>query len=307
MFKAENPRMFTKEIHPTLYNDLINNPLVESAPSLPMIFPDTLKNVDPNGGLYYGTGLTTPKAMAIGLPFDVLGMIFTAEKIRRALGLRYVYHHIADTHAKTNDWIQPDAVDQRASEVIATLTKCGQNLGLDSLIVTLSSQFDTDPDYVSLVEKYREQSELHEYVVREMADMEWYRTKLGVIIKAGWIIQATETGLGFDERVFDREYLRLNGPKLSFVYTKPGRTLNPSRPKVSPYIQIEGEDRVLLDQNEDVAAKIAHAIEKTGDKSLGGAIKHLQSIVRVYEKLFGAFGQIPLEEKVQRIIVTATK
>jgi len=34
------------------------------------------------GAIYYGTGLTTPRALSCGLPFDVLGMVLVAEKLR---------------------------------------------------------------------------------------------------------------------------------------------------------------------------------------------------------------------------------
>ena len=167
----------------------------------------------------------------------------------------------------------------------------------------LSSSFDTNPDYVSLVHSFGA-SEEHEYVRREMADMEWYRTKADVRIKMGWIIQATETGMGFDERRFDREYLRFHPGQMSFIYTKPGRTFDTSRPKASPYISVAGEQRLLLAPQVNAAEIFA----ATNDpKNLGGAKKHLQSIVRAYESLFGNLGKIgegglTLDDKIQHII-----
>jgi len=44
-----------------------------------------------------------------------------------------------------------------------------------------------------------------------------------------------------------------------------------------------------------------------GDKHLGGARRHLTNIVRLYEKLFGSFGKISLEEKIEAIIEKTTK
>jgi len=296
----ENREQDREQRYQNIVKLLKNEALIEAEPSLAFLNENITDTV--GGSLYYGTGLTTPREISVGLPFDVLGMMLTAEKLRRAGGFDNIYHHIADTHAKTNDWIRPEEVDERAQQVITTLNVVKANLGLDNFFPVLSSSFDTQSEYLDMVESFSD-SEEHEYVRREMADMEWYRTQLGVKLKLGWIIQAAETDMGFDERRFDREYLRFKGPALSFIYTKPGRTFDPSRPKASPYIKVADEGRLLLDPSEDVASKIEMAIEVAkGDKHLGGARKHLESIVRLYESLYGTFGKIPLEEKIQRII-----
>lgn len=203
-------------------------------------------------------------------------------------------------------WIDPQEVDRRAKTVRETLLRVADNLQLKRFHVVLSSEFDQSSEYESLVQHFRERSQEHEYVIREMADMEWYRIRHGTCVKIGWIIQATEASVGFDEKLFDTEYKRIEGDKLSFVYTKPGRTLDLSRPKASPYIQIEGENRLLLQRGKNVAQKLKEAAQKTEDPHLGGARKHIESIVRVYERLFGSFGRIPLEEKVQAIIDKTT-
>jgi len=277
-----------------------NEALIEAGPSLDALNPNIVET--DGGSLYYGTGLTTPREISVGLPFDVLGMILTAEKLRRVGGFDNIYHHIADTHAKTNDWISEDQVDERAKQVVQTLETVKSNLDLEHFFPVLSSSFDTTPEYEELVEGFGD-SEEHEYVRREMADMEWYRVRHGVKIKLGWIIQASETEVGFDERRFDREYMRFHGTDLSFIYTKPGRTFDPSRPKASPYIKIASEGRLLLDPGENVVVTLERAVEAAnGDKHLGGARKHLESIVRLYESLYGTFGKVPLEEKIQKII-----
>ena len=277
-----------------------NEALIETEPSLEMLDANV---VDTEGGsLYYGTGLTTPREISVGLPFDVLGMILTAEKLRRACGFENIYHHIADTHAKTNEWISPEAVDARANQVVNTLHKVKEKLKLDNFFPILSSSFDATSEYKSMVDSFAS-SEEHEYVRREMADMEYYRAHFGVKIKLGWIIQARETDMGFDERRFDQEFRKLRGNVLSFIYTKPGRTFNPNRPKVSPYIKIASEGRLLLDSSEKVSDILeAGVIMSKGDKHLGGARKHLESIVRLYESLYGKFDKISLEEKLQIII-----
>jgi hypothetical protein len=289
----------------TRFRDLIktvrNEALIEAEPSIRFLSQTDIEEC-PGGNIYYGTGLTTPTAISVGLPFDVLGIMLTAEKIRRVGQFGTVYHHIADTHAKTNHWIDQTAVDSVASETIRTLEEVKRNLKLDDFQFVLSSSFDATVDYRRLVETFASSDE-HEYVRRELADIEWYRTHADVRLKIGWIIQAKETEVGFDERRFDREYLRFYPAQMSFVYTKPGRTFDLSRPKVSPYITVANERRLRLAPGVDVGAVFAAA----NDPNLGGARKHIQSIVRLYESLFGDLGKISrdgltLEDKVQTII-----
>lgn len=294
-----------KEKYKPFTNFVLNEPLIEQRPTLDATSFAALES-NPQGSIYYGTGLTTPKAIAVGLPFDVLGMMLVAERVKKSLGLTEIYHHVADTHAKTNEWIDPQEVDRRAKIVRDTLTRVASNLELDGFNVTLASEFDQSPEYQASVEHFKSKSTEHEYVIREMADMEWYRKMHGTVVKMGWIIQASEAPVGFDERLFDQEYKRIEGDKLSFVYTKPGRTLDLSRPKASPYIQIEDENRILLEKGEDAISKMQEATVRMKDPHLGGARKHIDSIVRLYEKMFGSFGKVPLEEKVQAIIDKAT-
>lgn len=279
-----------------------NSALIEAGPSKDFLVEESF--VEPGGSLYYGTGLTTPSAISRGLPFDVLGMMLTAEQIRRASGFEKIYHHVADTHAKTNEWISHEEVDDIAKRTVGSIERIKKGLGLTALEVVLSSSFDNTHEYGVMVDAYSN-SEEHEYVRRELADMQWYKEKYDVRLKLGWIIQAKETELGFDERRFDREFIRFNPRGLSFVYTKPGRTFDPSRPKASPYITIENEDRLVLSPHTDVHEVFQHA--NGGDPNLGGARKHIQSIVRLYEDIYGSLGKIEkggmqLEDKVKTII-----
>lgn len=297
----KNPILETKKI-------IQNQALIEQAPSLESL--NNLSFENSKRSIYYGTGLTTPKEPAVGLPFDVLGMILTAEQLRQAGGFQKIIHHIADTHAKTNSFINHQEVDTLAKKVKSTLTKVTKNLGIDSLTITMASDFDNTREYKNQLSFFKERSSLHDYVIHEMADIEYYRTHHNLSMKLGWVIQGSETSIGSDERLFDREYIRIVTPqenKMSFIYTKPGRTFDLSRPKVSPYIQIPGENRLLLDKKENAPKKIKESIERTGDKNLGGALKHLTSIVRTYEKLYENLGRIPIEDKIQFIIEKATK
>lgn len=281
---------------------LQNNALVEAIPSVTGINPEAVEI--PDGTIYYGTGLSTSKELSVALPFDVLSMVLVAERIRRALGMAGVNHFIADTHAKSNNLFPDEVVDRRAKETREQLLRVFDNLGLGKFSVLLSSEMDETAEYQKIYNQII--TDKHEYVRREVADIEWLRRFKNLTLKVGWIIQASETNLGFDERVFDREYQVLMGKPMSFVYLKPGRTFDKSRPKVSPYIHISSETRLLLKPGENVKEKLAAAEQVWGDKHLGGVRGYFTDIVRDYEKLMGTLGNISAEEKIQAIIDKAT-
>lgn len=79
-----------KEKYKPFFNLVLNEALIEQKPTLEAT---SLSAIDssPEGSIYYGTGLTTPRAIAFGLPFDVLGMILVAERVRKTLDLKGVY------------------------------------------------------------------------------------------------------------------------------------------------------------------------------------------------------------------------
>lgn len=275
-------------------------PIIVKEPSLAMITESL--NTDNQKSIYYGTGIATPEFLSVGLPFDVLGMILINEKIRREAGFSKVYHHIADTHAKTNSWAIPKDVNKRATEIKKTLEIVFSNLGLNNFEVVLSSSFDNSSSYLDIL-KFFNSSKKHDYVKREMADMDWYYKEKGVLLKTGWIIQSKETKIGSDERLFDREYRNFMGKDaLSFVYTEAGRTFDVARPKASPYIQIPGETRLLLDKNENVRAKFQIVKDKIGMDNVKSTIKHLYKIVSLYEDIFGSLGELDIEAKLEVIL-----
>ena len=126
---------------------------------------------------------------------------------------------------------------------------------------------------------------------REVTDILWYQKKEDVRLKLGWLVQGGETAVGFDERLYDREFRKLCKEEMSFAYCVSGRTFDKQRMKAPPYISIEGETRILLKPNEDVRKKYNEAVQKWGDKNLGGAVKHLSLILRLWEKMTDS--QIP--------------
>jgi len=278
---------------------LRNEPMVESGPSTAGISDGLCAGS--SGAVYYGTGLTTPRALSVGMPFDALGMVLTAERLRRQLNLDHIYHHVADTHALSNDFANPAEVEQLTQMVSQTMAYVKIHLKLDRLTVLTSSSFDTSDRYEAIFDSI--DTEKGEYVRRELADMIWYRRERNVVLKMGWIIQPGPIKEGFDERLYDNEFRRSFDDDLSFVYLKAGRTLDQRRPKASPYISIPDEQRILLVPNEHVEAKISAAKDKWSDKTLGGALNHLNAIVRLYDQIAPCPTERgPVHQRVQCVI-----
>ncbi|PJA45772.1 hypothetical protein CO174_01560 [Candidatus Uhrbacteria bacterium CG_4_9_14_3_um_filter_50_9] len=208
--------------------------------------------------------------------------MLTAEFFRRSLGLDAIHHHIADTHALSNDFCTPEGVAEIAAEYRDVLMRIARVTGVE-LNVHLSSEFDTTDTYKALL------SEIHtgkgEYVDRELTDMLWYRRQHGVSLKLGWLIQAIKSEQGFDERLYDEAFREHCDGGMSFAYVQPGRTFDQRRMKASPYIAIPGERRIVFKPDTNARAVYEEAVEVWGDKKLGGAVNHLNAVLRLWDKI----------------------
>ncbi|KKQ74424.1 MAG: hypothetical protein US96_C0032G0003 [Candidatus Woesebacteria bacterium GW2011_GWB1_38_5b] len=275
-------------------------PLIEPESSIKGMQPDFLTTTE-GGSLYFGTGLTTAKAMSIGVPFDVIGMLCVAEKLRRELGLKYIFQLIADTHAKSNPFCKPEEVDAMATKMTDVCRRAAQLLRIEGIYLPIkSSEIDTKPEYLEVFQAI--QTEDHEYVRREWADIEYLRRHRNLQLKLSWTIGPKVNKIGFDERLYDLRFREVMGQSMSFVYLWPGRTMDKDRPKVSPYISIPGERRILIQKGEDVAAKMREAEEAFGADSLKSVKEHLRNIVALFEELHGSVEGDSTAAKVQTII-----
>jgi hypothetical protein len=253
--------------------------------------------------LYFGTGLATPRSPSVGVPFDILVLVLVAEKLRRTLGMRRIVHHIADTHALCNGFSTAGSVAALAGEYREVMRRIVDATGFP-IRISLASEFDGSDEYGSLLRSGGTDG-LDPYVRREIADMAWYVRTERVGLKLGWLVQRSGAGEGFDERRYDREFARVfPADGLAFAYTVCGRTFDCRRPRVCPYVSVEGERRILLARDERVHAKVEAAAE-AWDARLGGAVKHLNMIVRLWDKLTPApTGRGTVPDRVQRIIDT---
>lgn len=63
---------------------------------------------------------------------------------------------------------------------------------------------------------------------------------------------------------------------------KVGRILDPTKPKASPYIVTDLENRLMLVQREDVQSKLLRGIIAYKSINMGGAGKYYNGILRLY-------------------------
>jgi hypothetical protein len=282
--------------------------LIEAQPLL--VTEPSIKGINPRldsvseGTIYYGTGLCTPKHLSRGFPFDLLSMLLVAEQIRRTLHLRQVIHLIADSHALNTRPDDGPAIAALAVQQRDFLQSLVKNLGFDSFDVLIASEFDHLPSYTRILDQVP--ADENEYIRREITDIEWLSRERGLCLKVGWIIQAKETSLGFDERVFHRRYLELVESPMSFVYAQAGRTLDKKRPKAAPYIVSNPEKRVVLKGGEQVAVKLTQAESELSARQTARLREYYSAIVALFEQLVEPLNMIDLlEDKMQYIIQKA--
>lgn len=283
---------------------LQNEPLIEAELSGNAV--EMLTHTDPKGkSLFFGVGLCTAKEPAVAIPFDILSFFLVAERLRRLLDMDRVIVLIADTHALTNSFMTPDIVQMMTQKSLRTLGTIIQNLHLKTFELLVHSNIATQKLFTKTLEVIPAMD--NQYLRHEIADITWLVKHQGVSLKLGWTIDSSAVPGGHDERFFDTELQKLAALPIGFLYLKAGRTFDKHRQKVSPYISVAGEPRIIIAANEDVRGKFSAARSSWGDDHFGGTRKHIANIVRVFERLFDQLPSMSLEQKVEHIIKQITK
>lgn len=255
-----------------------------------------------DSSLYFGTGLCTTKEMSAGLPFDILGLIATAEKTRKTLGFGKVIQLIADTHAKSNKFESDEQVNARAQEFKKQILTAIERLGLSkSYQVILASEFDTSKEYTDIYKGINPDI-AHEYVRREWSDMEYLARTQNTRLKLSWKMPV-KPGKAHksDEAFFDKGFVTHFQRPYSFISNKASITFDPARLNVCPYTSASGEKRILIQQDEDAEAKLKE-FNKSSNKAVGKASEALATTVDFVDRTFGL--QVPdgtLGEKINAI------
>ncbi len=261
-----------------------NEPLIEAV--------SLAGNAKLEGSIFVGIGIVSSKDISVAIPFDILGLLFEAELLRKQFDLNNVIVLIADNHAKSNKMFSDKQIDNITIKTFDILSKVIEKFKLSNFKLLKASEEDIPHSIPNFT---------NQYLNMEIADLQWFSKTENICLKLGWTMEKNNRVNGHDERFFDQEIKKFC-PDLSFVHLKPGRTFNKNRQRVSPYLSIAGESRILLEKGENVQEKIDDAMKNWPDPNLGGAIRHLANIVRAFEKLNGNLLNMTLEEKVQFIL-----
>ncbi len=223
------------------------------------------RDLDRATGNYFGMGISGRYNLAEYLPFDSLGMILTAELVKRKLNLEDSTIIIADEHAKTNGF-DVKTIDRIAKERRELLNKISENLSC-KLNIVLGSETSLNEEYKTILNGI---SKGNSYEKAQFADMEFQRRK-GKNVKIGW----GHRSMSMDERYFDRLYKELFGDTTTFVYVETGRALDGSR--LPPYLNSGNRPRLMLREDEDLDMRF-------------GQMSH--GVRGYYDRLLDLFGKV---------------
>lgn len=284
-----------------LENIVLQNPLIASRPSLLSLKRSQLHS-SPNA-VFLGIGLCSKTQLSLGLPIDVLGMLLSAEEIRRRLQIPSLLVLIADSHARINhfDPWQIGKLSQRWSEVLGLIKDA---FSLSHMKIIRASTFHNSKEYMEIFSKLSARiasSEL-DYFIEEISDMVYFNRNLGNMIKVGWTISSSGKSLSnFDEMAFDDCFRKWIGNHLGFVYCKAGRVLDVQHHKASPYIVSDPRRRICLTTNEPIYQKLHWAEKNMSNSIVRGVRKHLKNIARSFSSLIDPLDGI-LEVRLHSIL-----
>ena len=241
-----------------------------------------------SASIFFGLGLCTSKKPAIAVPFDVLSFFLTAESLVRQIPHLKVLVLIADTHAATNTFMNSESVAKAKQKLTDVCQKIINNLNLNSFSIIFASEISKLTSFNKIVTSLPVME--NPYLRQEIADVVWLSQHENLIAKLGWSLDAKPNSKGHDERFFDLEIQKFLDKPVQFIHLEAGRTFDPLKPKASPYIAIQGENRILLESGEGVSEKIAVANKES--------LIHLSKIVSLFEKLFGIIKAESLSVKI---------
>ncbi len=215
---------------------------------------------------FLGVGLCNREKLSAGLPIDVLGMLLAAEALaERKLVL------VADAHAHTNGFGNGE-VAAVANSVKRTLERVVANLGWSGWKIVLSSDLFQTQEFQGVLESV---SHENPYVRAELADILFFERFEGANLKIGWALNGSRDS----SEVFFDSLARENGSGMSFVYLKPGVTLESKAPRAPPYFCGNPETRIILKAGEEPGRKLSF-----GD-NLDAAGNFLNGLVRMFGEI----------------------
>ena len=229
--------------------------------------------LDDTTSTWFGVGVAADDA-SLGLPVDVLILVFAQEMVRRQLGLAQSSILIADSNA-CNAGVPRLDVHRAASMAQAPLEALIERFGFPVDIRRSSALAPA-----SEVERRQEALGIDNgYVAQQLVQTEIMRSR-GAAVKVGWALSACT----YDEKYFDRLYRNRFGDRVTFVYTIGGRTLNAQRPRACPYLCREPADRLLLGTRENAVRKL---YTDASSPAVRGYRRLIGKLARAYSHLTG--------------------
>lgn len=290
--------MQIKELH----NQLDNNPLL-----LTRFTNHELEKLAQNcagKNIFFGAGIMTKDQLSQAVPFDILAFFFTAEQLRRAFSSQKVVIFVADQHAITNNLFPKKQINQTTVKTIELFKKIIVNFSLNNFEIVRTIELNKVQSIRDIFAKLP--SIENQYLKHEMADTIWLQKFHHVGIKLGWSMSKSLQVDGHDERFFDQTIKKFC-PSINFIHLKPGRTFDKLRPRVSPYISVVGETRILLKKGENIAVKLELTQKNCSPEVFKATQRHLSYIARLHEQLFEPLKFMNFENKLQTILNKAVK
>jgi hypothetical protein len=262
-----------------------------------------LTEYNTGGSVYFGTGLATPKAFTVGLPFDYLSMLTTAEFLRRSIGADRIIQEISDTHCIQNGVASTEEIYNMAAKQKLQVEKVAYNLGIsEQFKCILASDYQSSADYDRDREKILASSQdpQNHYFIYQWTGDYYLTREENIKVKLGW---ATDDNLeikGLDERSFNRGYKNLGLPGPCYAYTFGAYNFDSQRPRVSPYTCLPQEKRLMLAYEDNATEMLTDFLDHTMNNPnlTRRAIGRLALITQSFEEVFGTVqAPTPLSHK----------
>lgn len=258
--------------------------------------------------LFFGMGGGS-KALCKGLPFDVLSMILTGEKIRRNLGIKkcriLLANEITYTNISRNKEFSKSSIDnvmKAEKEIILLVLKKFNILKYWDVFLQSEINFVIGNDLKKEYEQFIKKADFsnivggHHYSI-EMADIYSLVGKKSGGIKLGWFMRNIDTKNGgyiMDEQPFHARYVMFLAEqgirnRVSFAYVNAGAKLYPGPTghleKESPYICYDPKNRLLLSPFENPILKLKNATLAGGAFQFKYYRKMMNGIIELFEEI----------------------
>lgn len=254
---------------------------------------------NPTKNIFFGAGLMTSQQLSVAVPFDILSFFFTAHLLQQILKSKRVFVLVADQHALTNQILPKQIIDLKTQEIIRIFKKIITNFKLKNFTIIRTTDLNKIQTIRDIYANLPSMD--NDYLKHEIADTLWLNRIHQVKIKLGWAMSKKPQSEGFDERFFD-EKIQHFSPKTVFVYLKAGKTFDQHRPRVSPYISLPNEKRILLKKGENVNQKLMQFKNEVSTIIFKANLRYLTKIVRLHDLIFKPFKFKNLNQKLQLLL-----